>query len=637
MFLAPVVGTVLGVILFSSPVRGWLVNLLTGVFLEPRPPVGDHKVYVSEGIFTSKFFRHKTQPGFLRRDGEELVLRLALKQWRIARGDILELEPLKGSARFFLWLCGENDRVFAHPIRFGWQVPDDGKMVNHQVLLTSRSGRTFGHDRRLDVKLFEFLERWREGDRDADLSNLGVARGWPGPLAAALLVMVMIAAPFVHNHLIETKVRPGHWTPPAWPHDPDHMGPTFPFRVEAVSLPMPLTSDWLSFESSMSMPIPVTGLGDPTLDQFDLALFGFYHTVATPSHPGGVTHFLSKLWGEWMLDLARFPPTKANRQASQDPALRVISIQTGNMSDFTSFPGGEAVLFKGEKIFYSRRTDEAEHTPAPGDKTIRVEYGWIGVAEDERHPLGHVQLPATEDVERAVTVDGRPNFFPSFPRWEDDDDDRRDPDHIFRPNSAPVFFPGGRRVLYASRIIDLESGEATPIERPPEESRDDLYVGLSRLNAFGYRDRLRVRIRALSKETEVQQVWEIDPDRARMELFAELAPGERLMSTDSDRWLVSQIDPDDPAAKELSPEDLEEIGFRELPGWGGLEKMGKDGRYHSHRTIYIYKIHDPVTGRSRELFRESPKGNYMLVKGERRVLCWAGSDGWTEHVFESEY
>lgn len=158
----------------------------------------------------------------------------------------------------------------------------------------------------------------------------------------------------------------------------------------------------------------------------------------------------------------------------------------------------------------------------------------------------------------------------------------------------PLFFPGGRYVLLNWTVVDLDTGTQKPIEETAlirkvrDYDRDPFTDG----------DRLRM---VMNEYNKPNVVVEVDPATARMREIARFSKGTKLVSADGDRCLI------------------------------------RDTTTTSQRDeIYIYKLYDCATGKTREVMRWPSKLYYTqhhyigLIAGTTKIIEYREGNGWRE-------
>jgi hypothetical protein len=548
-------GVVVGwVVLFASPVGGWLWKLVQGGWRAPKQLRNSVRVIVEERCAGP--WRYQSRRGFLRIEDGQLVLSVGDARWGVQRDRVVEVEQL--GFRHGLRL-GETGRCWIRPTLLRWR--GGGKMM-HSLALASDQGWSFARDRRLDRELCLALKGWRDGEAKSGFAEMSPGPRRLAPFLALAFLIVGFAIPLSHRHVFTKYVATGRLLPPAsiqpkgqlWPHA---------FDVEALS-PGPMLLDENTGTSlwAMSLDHSRMWVGGPIRRRCRVLPID-YHCV--PSHPGKLTHVFcsAEMWspqsssGLFPAGWFSLPP-------------RLVTLETGQMQPIFLVPRGlltdSIALYQDKRIFYARRVVRRQ-------KDSPVEIGWIDAEKNIHHPLGEIDA-------------GEPDY------------------------GSLVFFPGGRQVLFNWRIIDLDTEERRRVTLPdahPDEERRSWPTEFNSWPAgLPSRDALRVRIRRDKESTfrtvpgtEVrlpivirfqEEVWEIDPALARLDVTCRLPENASLLSADGDRWLLSY-----PHKEEKGP------------------------------MLVLYN-HD--TGSSRTLPNVQPGWHY-LVAGKPLLLTWSEA-GWAE-------
>lgn len=392
---------------------------------------------------------------------------------------------------------------------------------------------------------------------------------------AGLFLAFGIAAPLLHNHLLMTRVRTGVWRPPAWIRPQGDLLSSR-FGLEAVC------AGWIPMQEASAGMAPTTSAIGLRAWRVD-AIEDFAQVVSFPlvpsavSFPGPPSHALRWDTGLY-LSAALIPPTSWPG-TGQFPA-QVVSFATGRAIDVPAYPVDrlplENALYRDERIFFVQtvdtRTSEvtvmrpaanasggAGNAPGPpGAGPPFMDPEIMGVTDPEllmlMRSVEHEAATAAAGADRTdagadttteslalVPVRETRTIPISEPAWIDVKSGvlSRLPQMESSGLGSPLFFPGGRYVLYDWMVFDLDEGTRRPVDIPAEAAALKT-LGGSPWNAFGTGAAIRMVDQGDHHESRPCRVWEIDPESARMELVKEFSEKTRLVSADGDLWLLAE-------------------------------------------------------------------------------------------------
>lgn len=434
----------------ASPLKSWLAVLFYAAWRN-KTPTDARPVQIIDELRFARLMRRVSRQGWLRADPEGLTLGAAGQTWRIPHQAIVNIALLERTS-FLSFLVSPIGRFAARPVRLTWRAEEQGVPVLHSVLLAPRAARGFLGNLRSDRRFAATLLAWRERPDASPIQSLSprpsaLARLAPAlrPATATLFVLVCLAAPFLHNHLIMTRIRTGQWRP--HPKLMAEYRPAYPF---IGFLPSRDAIDPSAFVCTGD-PLPLLDFGGPDRRPYNrsfehifrydarrasletVALGGF---VKFLSFPGAPTHVLM-LHAHSDLQTVTLPVNfdYMNEDSKLDRfPHQVIELATGRQTEIRSLTDAlrsnrrsQFALF-GDRLFYAFATYNSDYSSEK--HSLDAEYGWVDASRDRRHALGRLKIG---DFDYAAI------------------------------NPEPVFFPDGRHVLYAWQVIDCQTGETRPV------------------------------------------------------------------------------------------------------------------------------------------------------------------------------
>lgn len=619
----------------ASPLGGWVYGLFSQAWLKPVAPEGAWPILVIDEASRAGWLGRAAHDGSLRMDGERLELRVGRKDWTIGRDAVLEIAPAGWTQKIlfqtmFAW------RSLVRPVRLRWWTREGEQLVEHRLLLAAQGAGALSAWR-ADGRLAEAMKDWRE-----DLSPWPVESTSPKNrrlMFAAGFVATALFLPLLHNHLILTKLRTNAWPPMAHSKSAGKPAPYLSATNEAVNpqamyasvvATRPSHNDFgPSRVSDEPVSFSVIGRINPFPTGFQpVAMLASMDWLAA-NGPGEPTHLFRQYANCW-LNTALIPTLTTDYLNRTNHHLwpdQVLDLRTGRTWDIRCLPidfeqaPHRFAIYQGETLFYSREKDLHEQTrdPATGGcqwvRSTEADFGWVDVKADTRHPLGKLR----------ISEKGRPEM-------------------------DPVFFPGGRHVLYAWRVVDIKTGQITPIERPKSDEwavgyislwgdvftrgqRLAIQVNTSRQIKVQIKDGVQVSTTTLKKDDpnsylgvmvepsdfgeykplftgtsyrtqEQWEIWELDPASTQVKRIA-LPESMRLISADQNRWLLRENRP--------RPLTKDEQRHRAKP----------------YRYTHHFHLLDATTGRTRSLSIQQTIQNIMLVKGRNEALVYDESGSWS--------
>jgi hypothetical protein len=422
----------------------------------------------------------KFRKASIRIENDVLRISTADGEWIIKRENVLEIDRRKK------WGILPFPEVFMkRPVILSWK---DEQGFEICILLSMVHGWIGLRDYFFDGHLLNILKEWHEGGVPSDVEKkLSPGPRWIPALLMICLIFLRIFGPCLHNYAVNHYVRTGIWSPIIKKAPPRDL---IPMCWGAQAL-FPGTLLFRQYGKNTDSPSQMLQqwTGDPVTRKFRPVSMGW--TDIIPSFPGKPTHFLYKDQTFW--NLITIPMGEQRESESSPRLLSVEKCRTFEMPFLTPLRISESMaLYKDEKIFFSK--------PVSDEKDPNVNLFLYDIKDKTTRAIGSMELENKQ---------------------------------------PPLFFPDGTHVLYDWKIISLDSGAIVPLSLPRKPLMPEI-TAMPTLHAFPMKDKLRFRIRYEKEDDLGYDIWEIDPETARIKVLLTLPEGIYLSSADENRFLLKQ-------------------------------------------------------------------------------------------------